>query len=90
MGLVVVQHVQDCQDPALVAHTAALRGRVPILHFHDEFRTSHEINTIQVLDAETMRGLVDHDAVREHRGRRVTLLKPIIGAGQLMLAMCKR
>jgi pyruvate-ferredoxin/flavodoxin oxidoreductase len=61
--------VQEAQDFALVAHSAALRSRVPFLHFFDGFRTSHEVATIDPLDEEQVRALVDQGAVLEVRSR---------------------
>jgi pyruvate/2-oxoacid:ferredoxin oxidoreductase alpha subunit len=72
------QHVQDCQDMALVAHLATLKGRVPIVHFQDGFRTSHEINTIQSLNTESMRDLIDMDSLREQRNRGLSPLNPVV------------
>jgi len=65
------QHDQDCQDLALVAYTCEVERQYSTSMLRA--RTSHEISTIQVLYAETMRGLVDHDAVRERRGHVDTL-----------------
>src|SRR6188768_1279715 len=53
--------VQEAHDFALVAHAATLRCRVPFLHFFDGFRTSHEINRIELLDDEDLRALVRED-----------------------------
>ena len=53
--------VQEAQDLALIAHAATLRARVPFLHFFDGFRTSHEINKIEMLDQEDMRAMIDDD-----------------------------
>lgn len=72
------QSVQDCQDMALVSHLATLKARVPIMHFQDGFRTSHEINTIESLSAEQMRDLVDLDALRAHRQRGLSPLRPVV------------
>ena len=61
--------VQEAQDLALVAHAATLRSRVPFLHFFDGFRTSHEIDKIEVLDDADLEALIDGDALRGHRSR---------------------
>jgi len=72
------QCVQDCQDLALVAHIATLKGRVPIVHFQDGFRTSHEINTIEALSVEDMRSLMDPEDLRQHRSRGLSPLSPVV------------
>lgn len=61
--------VQEAHDLALVAHAATFRTRVPFLHFFDGFRTSHEVNKIEMLDRADLTALVDQDAVDEHRRR---------------------
>ena len=77
-GMLSGQCVQDCQDLALVAHIATLKGRVPIVHFQDGFRTSHEINTIEALSVEDMRSLMDPDDLRMHRSRGLSPLSPVV------------
>lgn len=61
--------VQSTHDLALVAHLAAIEGRVPVLHFFDGWRTANEMSTIDMLPYESMRPLVDWDKVRQFRGR---------------------
>ena len=60
-------NVQEVQDLALVAHLATLESRVPFLHFFDGFRTSSEIQKIEMIDYEEMRSLVNMDAVEDFR-----------------------
>ena len=64
--------VQEAQDFALVAHAATLRSRVPFLHFFDGFRTSHEVNRIELLVPEDLRALVREDDVLSFRARGLT------------------
>jgi pyruvate-ferredoxin/flavodoxin oxidoreductase len=64
--------VQEAHDFALVSHAATLRARVPFLHFFDGFRTSHEIDKIQVLGDDTIAALVRDDDVLAHRSRGMT------------------
>ncbi len=64
--------VQQAQDFALVAHAATLRSRVPFLHFFDGFRTSHEMNTIELLEREDLRALIRESDVLAHRARGLT------------------
>ena len=59
--------VQQAMDMAAVAHLSAIKGRVPILHFFDGFRTSHEIQKIACLEYDELAKLVDMDAVNEFR-----------------------
>ena len=59
--------VQETHDMALVAHLAAIESNVPFLHFFDGFRTSHEIQKIEVLDYADMASLVNQKALAEFR-----------------------
>ncbi len=70
--------VQEAHDLALVAHAATLATRVPFVHFFDGFRTSHELNTIELLDDDDLRALVPEDLVRAHRGRALSPERPFI------------
>jgi pyruvate-ferredoxin/flavodoxin oxidoreductase len=70
--------VQEVMDLALVSHAAALRARVPFVHFFDGFRTSHEIAKIEELNEEDMRALLGDQLVLEHRRRRLTPDRPAI------------
>ncbi|MDR1471923.1 MAG: pyruvate:ferredoxin (flavodoxin) oxidoreductase [Synergistaceae bacterium] len=64
--------VQEVMDMALISQMAALEGRVPILHFFDGFRTSHEVMKVEVIPYDDMRALIDPELVREHRSRGLT------------------
>ncbi|MDD6212797.1 MAG: pyruvate:ferredoxin (flavodoxin) oxidoreductase [Clostridiales bacterium] len=59
--------VQEVMDLTAVAHCAAIKGKVPVLNFFDGFRTSHELQKIEVWDYEDLNDLVDHDAIDEFR-----------------------
>ena len=61
--------VQEAMDLALVAHLSTLRASVPFLHFFDGFRTSHEVQKIDVIDYEEMAKLCPFDKVAEFRAR---------------------
>ncbi len=61
--------VQEAHDMALVAHLSSVQASLPFVHFFDGFRTSHEIQKIQVLDYADMAGLMDPEAVEEFRQR---------------------
>ena len=61
--------VQEAHDAALIAQAATLQARIPLVHFFDGFRTSHELNTLSVLSDAQIRAMIDDDWVRAHRGR---------------------
>ncbi len=61
--------VQEVMDLGLIAHLTAIDGRVPFLHFFDGFRTSHEIQKIEMIDYEDMASLVNWEAVAAFRNR---------------------
>ncbi len=63
--------VQEAQDLALVAHLATMDARVPFLHFYDGFRTSHEIQKIEMIEYEDMAALFNYEAYREFKNRAV-------------------
>ncbi|MCP3872013.1 MAG: pyruvate:ferredoxin (flavodoxin) oxidoreductase [Desulfobacteraceae bacterium] len=63
--------VQEAQDLALVAHLATMEGRVPFLHFYDGFRTSHEIQKIEMIEYEEMASLFNYEAYKEFKSRAV-------------------
>jgi len=70
--------VQEAADLALVAHAATLRARVPFLHFFDGFRTSHEVNRIDLPTPEQIRQVIDDELIREHRRRALSPDHPVI------------
>ncbi|MBP3427237.1 MAG: pyruvate:ferredoxin (flavodoxin) oxidoreductase [Clostridia bacterium] len=59
--------VQEVADLAPVAHLSAIKGRIPFMHFFDGFRTSHEINKIEIPDQEKIAALIDQDALKAFR-----------------------
>jgi len=62
-------NVQEVMDLGAVAHLAAIKGRVPFLNFFDGFRTSHEIQKIEIWDYDDLKDMVDMDAVEAFRDR---------------------
>ncbi|MFZ0760845.1 MAG: pyruvate:ferredoxin (flavodoxin) oxidoreductase [Candidatus Sulfotelmatobacter sp.] len=70
--------VQEAMDFALIAHAAALESRIPFLHFFDGFRTSHEVNKIEMLAEEDMRALINLDRIFEHRLRALSPDHPVL------------
>jgi len=77
-ALLASASVQEAHDLALVAHAATLATRVPFVHFFDGFRTSHELNTVEMLSDEDLRVLVPEQLVREHRARALSPERPFI------------
>jgi pyruvate-ferredoxin/flavodoxin oxidoreductase len=77
-ALLASASVQEAQDLALVAQAATLGTRVPFVHFFDGFRTSHELNTIDLLSDDDLRALVPAGLVRAHRGRALSPEQPFI------------
>ncbi len=69
---------QEAQDMAVIAHAATLEGRVPFLHFFDGFRTSHELNTVERLDEDDLRALLDEPLVIAHRHRSLSPDHPVL------------
>ena len=70
--------VQEAHDAALIAQAATLEARVPFLHFFDGFRTSHELNTLDLLSDDEIRAMVREDLVRAHRARALNPETPFI------------
>ncbi len=70
--------VQEAMDLALIAHAASLETRIPFLHFFDGFRTSHEVNKIEMLNEDDMRALINLDRVIEHRQRALSPDHPVL------------
>lgn len=70
--------VQEVMDLGGIAHLAAIKGRVPFVHFFDGFRTSHEIQKIEVFSYDDFKKLVDWDAVQEFRDKALNPEHPVI------------
>ncbi|ACG80077.1 pyruvate:ferredoxin oxidoreductase (plasmid) [Phenylobacterium zucineum HLK1] len=70
--------VQEAHDAALIAQAATLQARVPFVHFFDGFRTSHEINKIELLSDAQIRAMIDQDLVRAHRARALNPEHPFV------------
>ena len=68
-SLLASASVQEVMDLALVAHLSAIRSGLPFVHFFDGFRTSMEIQKIDLIDYDDMAALVDWDAIEEFRSR---------------------
>jgi len=70
--------VQEAQDFAVIAQAATLAARVPFLHFFDGFRTSHEINKIELIADDDLRALIDDELIRAHRARALNPDRPVV------------
>jgi pyruvate-ferredoxin/flavodoxin oxidoreductase len=70
--------VQEAHDLALIAQAATLRTRIPFLHFFDGFRTSHELNTIDLLADDDLRAMVPEELILAHRDRALSPARPFI------------
>ena len=70
--------VQEAHDMALIAQASTLKSRVPFLHFFDGFRTSHEINKIELIDDETIKAMIDNELIKKHRENALTPDNPFI------------
>ncbi len=77
-ALLASSSVQEAQDLALVAHAATLEARVPFMHFFDGFRTSAEVNKIERLTDEEIRGMIDDELVFQHRARALSPDRPVL------------
>ncbi len=71
-------NTQEVMDLGAVAHLAAIKGRVPFINFFDGFRTSHEIQKIQVWDFEDLKEMCDMDAVEAFRKRALNPERPVM------------
>ena len=69
--------VQEVMDLSGVAHLSAIKSRVPFVNFFDGFRTSHEIQKIEVLDYDELKSLVDWDALNAFRNRALNPNHPV-------------
>ncbi|MDY0236087.1 MAG: pyruvate:ferredoxin (flavodoxin) oxidoreductase [Gudongella sp.] len=69
--------VQEVMDLGGIAHLCAIKTRVPFLHFFDGFRTSHEVQKIEVMDFADLEKLLDYDALNEFRQRGLNPESPV-------------
>ena len=70
--------VQEVMDLGAVAHLATIKGRVPVLHFFDGFRTSHEIQKIEMWDYDDLAEMVDYDAIDKFRAECLNPEHPVL------------
>ncbi|MDP1928983.1 MAG: pyruvate:ferredoxin (flavodoxin) oxidoreductase [Thiobacillus sp.] len=69
---------QEAQDFAVIAQAATLAGRIPVIHFFDGFRTSHEVAKITAVEADTVRAMLDPDLIAAHRARALSPEHPVL------------
>ncbi|MCO6413629.1 MAG: pyruvate:ferredoxin (flavodoxin) oxidoreductase [Thiogranum sp.] len=70
--------VQEAQDMALIAQAATLESRIPFIHFFDGFRTSHEVNRLNLLSDRQIREMIREDLVLAHRARGLNPNDPVL------------
>lgn len=70
--------VQEAMDMALIAHAATLEARVPMIHFFDGFRTSHEVMKIEQLSEDDLRAMMDEQLIEAHRRRALSPERPFM------------
>ena len=71
-ALLCSNSVQEVMDLGGIAHLAAIKSSIPFMHFFDGFRTSHEIQKVEVIDYDVYRRLVDWDAIQRFRDRSMS------------------
>ena len=77
-AMLCASNVQEVMDLGAVAHLSAIEGRVPFLHFFDGFRTSHEIQKVEVWDYEDLAEMCNMDAVKAFRERALNPEHPVL------------
>jgi pyruvate-ferredoxin/flavodoxin oxidoreductase len=77
-GLLASASVQEASDFALIAQAASLRSRIPFVHFFDGFRTSHEVQKIEMLTDADLRALISDEFIAAHRARAMSPDRPVL------------
>ncbi len=77
-SLLASASVQEAMDLGLVAHLSSIESSLPFLHFFDGFRTSHEIQKVEMIDYNDMAGLTNMEAVEKFRQRAVNPENPLL------------
>jgi len=77
-AMLASRSVQEAHDMAVIAQAATLESRIPFLHFFDGFRTSHEVNKVELLNEDDLRAMIDTNLVLAHRQRGLTPDAPSI------------
>ena len=77
-GMVAANSVQEVMDMALIAQAATLEGQIPLIHFFDGFRTSHELSEIEMVDRDTVRAMINDEWIEVHRKRAMSPEHPVV------------
>jgi pyruvate-ferredoxin/flavodoxin oxidoreductase len=77
-ALLASNSVQEAMDMAVISQAATLRARVPFVHFYDGFRTSHEIQKVELVSDDVLNAMMDLDLINEHRKRGLSPDNPFI------------
>lgn len=86
-AMMVEGSVQEVMDLSAVAHLSALKGRVPFINFFEGFRTSHEIQKVEILGYDELKDLVDQEALAQFRAGAMHVDNPSV-RGALEMMMC--
>ncbi|KNF08797.1 pyruvate-flavodoxin oxidoreductase NifJ [Gottschalkia purinilytica] len=78
VAMLASNSVQEVMDLGAVAHLSAIRSRIPFLHFFDGFRTSHEIQRVDVIDYDDLKPIIDYKAIEEFKNRALNPEKPVL------------
>ncbi|MGK7932047.1 MAG: pyruvate:ferredoxin (flavodoxin) oxidoreductase [Microcystaceae cyanobacterium] len=78
LALISSNSVQEAHDLAGIATAASLESRIPAIHFFDGFRTSHEVQKVELVEDEVLRGLIEDEWVIAHRQRALTPDNPVL------------
>ena len=81
-AMLAESNVQEIMDLAGIAHLAAIKGRVPFINFFDGFRTSHEIQKVEVMEYDELEPLIDKEALAAFRARALDPDRPVIRGGK--------
>ena len=76
-ALLAATNPQEVMDLGAVAHLAAIKGRIPFLHFFDGFRTSHELQKIETWEYEDLKDMLDMDALKAYRKQALNPEHPV-------------
>jgi len=77
-ALLASASVQEAQDLAVIAQAATLESRIPFIHFFDGFRTSHEVQKIELVEMDVLRQMIEDEWVFAHRQRALTPDRPVL------------
>lgn len=80
-GLIAAGSVQEVMDMAVVSHLATLKAKVPFVNFFDGFRTSHEVQKVEMIEYETLASMLNMEYVEEFRKRALTPDNPVLKVG---------